>query len=219
VPLRAAAAGRTQQPLAPEATPVSAGSDEGPVTLVKVVVVGGFGAGKTTFVRSASEIPTATTEIPLTAQSLAVEGTTMARPRLRTTAALDFGRATLDPRLVVYLYGMPGQRRLLFAWDELTVGALGFVVVADPKRLEDCVTVLDLLTKRDLTYLVAVNSFGGRVELAPERARSILKLPASIPVVTCDARDRNETKHTLARLVAYGLDRALAAALGRLQEP
>lgn len=172
----------------------SDGSDPFP-TAVKVLVAGGFGVGKTTFIGSASEIEPLSTEELITAASAGHDDLRGVEDKTTTTVAFDFGRITMDPGHVLYLFGTPGQDRFWFMWDELSNGALGAVVLADPRRLQDCFSAVDFFEHRRIPFLVAVNEFDGAYRYTPEEVRSALKLGEGTPVLSCDARvDRSATE-------------------------
>ncbi|MDA2806430.1 GTP-binding protein [Nocardiopsis suaedae] len=180
----------------------SDGSDPFP-TAVKVLVAGGFGVGKTTFIGSASEIEPLSTEELITAASAGHDDLHGVEDKTTTTVAFDFGRITMDPEHVLYLFGTPGQDRFWFMWDELSNGALGAVVLADPRRLQDCFSAVDFFEHRRIPFLVAVNEFDGAYRYTPEEVRSALKLGAGTPVLTCDARDARSATEVLIGLVRH----------------
>ncbi|MDA2812968.1 ATP/GTP-binding protein [Nocardiopsis sp. RSe5-2] len=180
----------------------SDGSDPFP-TAVKVLVAGGFGVGKTTFIGSASEIEPLSTEELITAASAGHDDLRGVEDKTTTTVAFDFGRITMDPGHVLYLFGTPGQDRFWFMWDELSNGALGAVVLADPRRLQDCFSAVDFFEHRRIPFLVAVNEFDGAYRYTPEEVRSALKLGAGTPVLTCDARVARSATEVLIGLVRH----------------
>jgi signal recognition particle receptor subunit beta len=171
---------------------------------VKLVVCGGYGAGKTTFVGAISEIVPITTEAPLTELSLGTDEGAVAT-KLATTVALDFGRISLDPGLVLYLFGTPGQSRFRFAWDEVTRGAIGAVVLADSRRVEDAFPSVDFCETRGIPFVVAVNRFDDELSHDLEDIREALVLQEDIPLLAIDARSRADAKGTLIALVLHAL--------------
>jgi signal recognition particle receptor subunit beta len=179
----------------------------GPIPL-KVVVAGGFGVGKTTLVRSVSEIPPLTTDEALTVASIGVDDVRAVPDKTTTTVAMDFGRITVDDSLVLYLFGTPGQDRFWFMWDELARGAVGGVVLVDPRRLEDCFPAVDYFESRAVPFVVAVNAFPGAGRVPPEAVQDALELRPDVPVVPMDARERTSCRATIVRLVEHALARA-----------
>jgi signal recognition particle receptor subunit beta len=170
---------------------------------LKVLVAGGFGAGKTTFVSAVSEIEPLSTEEIITTASAGTDSLTGVESKSTTTVAMDFGRITLDPRLILYLFGTPGQDRFWFMWDELSNGALGAVVLADTRRLQDCFAAVDFFESRGIRFLVAVNEFDGAFHYEPDEVRAALDLKPHVPVVLCDARQPRSATATLVSLIQH----------------
>jgi signal recognition particle receptor subunit beta len=183
----------------------SARSDA-PVSL-KILVAGGFGVGKTTLVGAVSEIKPLRTEELLTEAGRPVDDLTGVETKTTTTVAMDFGRIDLRPGLALYLFGTPGQDRFWFVWDELAVGAIGAVVLADTRRLEGSFPAVDYFERRGIPFIVAVNCFDGTRRYPAEQVRDALDLDPAIPVVLCDARERGSARDALITLVEHALER------------
>ncbi|MEU4043935.1 GTP-binding protein [Streptomyces antibioticus] len=176
-----------------------------PVTL-KILVAGGFGVGKTTLVGAVSEIRPLRTEEHLTEAGRPVDDTTGVERKSTTTVAMDFGRITLREDLVLYLFGTPGQERFWFMWDELSEGALGAVVLADTRRLEDCFAAIDYFERRSIPFIVGVNCFEGAVLYPEDDVRRALDLDEDVPLVLCDARDKLSVRDVLISVVQHAMD-------------
>jgi len=180
----------------------SARYDEGlPLAAHKILIAGGFGAGKTTLVGAISEVRPLRTEEMLTTASVGLDDLSGVSGKTTTTVALDFGRITFGTNIVLYLFGLPGQERFSFMWDELSYGALGAVILADVRRLSDCFPSVNYFEKRRLPFVVAVNCFDNAPRYDPQEVRLALDLDPGVPLVLCDAREVSSVKQVLITLV------------------
>ncbi|MEV1024227.1 ATP/GTP-binding protein [Streptomyces sp. NPDC050264] len=191
----------------PARTPLGALADTG----LKIVVVGGFGVGKTTLVRSVSEIRPLNTEEVMTQAGVGVDDSTGVAAKTTTTVAFDFGRISLNDRMVLYLFGAPGQERFWFLWDRLFSGTLGAVVLVDTRRMDDSWYAIDRLEHHGTPFVVAVNRFDDEpVRHSLDEIRQALALPEHVPMVDCDARVRSSGKDVLITLVDHLYSMAMA---------
>jgi uncharacterized protein len=178
---------------------------------IKILVAGGFGAGKTTMVGAVSETKPLRTEEILTDRSAGVDDVSGVEGKATTTVAMDFGRITIKDQFILYMFGTPGQERFWFMWDEVAIGALGAVVLADTRRLADCFPAVDYFERRRTPFIVAVNCFEGAKRYDLDEVQAALNLGARVPVVLCDARDRQSCKQVLITLVEHARQARVAA--------
>jgi signal recognition particle receptor subunit beta len=177
---------------------------------VKIIIAGGFGVGKSTMVGSVSEVPPLATEEYMDWSDAGVDDLLGVAGKDTTTVALDFGRITISPELVLCLFGAPGQERFLFTYDDLVHGALGAVVLADTRRLRDSFPLADFFERRGIPFAVGVNRFNGERDCEPDDVRAALHLDPSVPVMMCDVRDRDSSKQVLLALLEAVQSRAAA---------
>lgn len=174
---------------------------------VKIVVAGGFGVGKTTMVGAVSEITPLRTEELLTEAGEEIDDLAGVEGKNTTTVALDFGRITINPELVLYLFGTPGQDRFWFMWDELSMGAIGAVVLVDTRRLDAGFGAIDFFERRGIPFVVAVNCFEGSHSYTTDEMRAALDVADTVPLVLCDARDRESCKAVLVRMIEHAMNK------------
>ena len=174
-------------------------------TAIKILIAGGFGVGKTTMVGAVSETKPLRTEEVLTETGIGIDDLSGVEEKSTTTVAMDFGRITISDDLVLYLFGTPGQDRFWFVWDELALGALGAVVLADTRRLADCFPSIDYFEGRGTPFVVAVNCFEGAKKFRLDEVQAALDLDPGVPVVLCDARKRESAKEVLITLLEHAM--------------
>jgi hypothetical protein len=191
-----------------ESTP----SESTGLTPVKIVVAGGFGVGKTTFVGAISEIEPLRSEAMITDASYGIDDLAADGTKTETTVAMDFGRIGLKHHLVLYLFGTPGQDRFHFMWDELARGAIGAVVLVDTRRIEACFAAIDFFEKRRTPFVVAVNTFHGQRLHQKDEVRTALQIGPEVPIEFCDARLRADVQRVLGKVVEHTLERVMSEA-------
>lgn len=178
----------------------------------KVVVSGGFGVGKTTFVESVSEIAPLRTEAKMTTAASGVDDATFVQQKTNTTVAMDFGKITVEEGLVLYVFGTPGQDRFGFMWKDITEGALGALIMVDTRRLDDCFPAIDYFERRNIPFVVGLNQFEGAPVHNEDDIREALDVPESVPIVRTDARHPASSFDTLVRLLGHILETLAARA-------
>ncbi len=94
--------------------------------IMRLVITGPVGAGKSTFIRSISDIEVVDTDRQATDET--------AQLKEKTTVAMDFGRVQIDPEMSIHLYGTPGQARFDFMWDVLIQKAQAYILLVPAHR-------------------------------------------------------------------------------------
>jgi signal recognition particle receptor subunit beta len=180
------------------------------LTVIKIVIAGGFGVGKTTAVTAISDTPPLTTEAAMTDVAARIDRTGEVPEKITTTVAIDFGTIVLEPGLKLYLFGTPGQDRFGFMWHDICVGALGGLVIVDTRRIDDCYPAVDYFEHRQLPFVVAINLFHGQLSHPVEDVRWALAIGTETPLITFDARRRHSVRDALLAVCHHALDRATA---------
>ncbi|WP_369211433.1 GTP-binding protein [Streptomyces flavofungini] len=178
---------------------------------VKVMIAGGFGTGKTTMVRSVSDIKPLTTEETLTQASADVDPLIGVADKTQTTVSLDFGKISINDSLMLYLFGTPGQERFWFLWNGLCKGALGAVVLVDTRRLASSFRAIEEMERLEVPFVIALNVFPDAKEHPIEEVRDALDISPHTPIVVCDARDRVSSRDVLITLMRHLQERAAVA--------